>query len=241
MTNEFGNLQIHEPYYGSDQVTIGDGASIPIQHTGKGILPTPSHKFLLSNLLHVPQLYSNLLSVHQLTKDKNCKVTFDSNSFIIQDKASNKIMYRGLNSQGLYHLPIASNYSTPACHTALVTSSTWHHRLGHPSSSKLAHWNKNFKLGCNNKDFQSLCTTCVSKSHRLPLYLSNSTSNKPLSLIHSDVWGPFSTSKDGYHYYVLFIDDFSRFTWIYPLHQKSELFSKFLLFKSCTENQLIQN
>ena len=124
MTNEFGNLQIHEPYHGSDQVTIGDGGSIPIQHTSKGILPTPSHKFLLSNLLYVPQLSSNLLSVHQLTKDKNCKVTFDSNSFIIQDKASNKIMYRGLNSQGLYHLPIASNYSTPAYHTALVTSST---------------------------------------------------------------------------------------------------------------------
>ena len=84
----------------------------------------------------------------------------------------------------------------------------------------------------------SLCDhCCVSKSHRLPFSLSNSTVNKPLALIHTDVWGPFSASCSGYKYYVLFIDDFSKFIWIFPLHYKSEVFTKFLEFKAFVEIQ----
>lgn len=71
----------------------------------------------------------------------------------------------------------------------------------------------------------------------MPFTLSNSTVNSPLSLIHSDVWGPFHLSTSGYSYYVLFIDDFSRFTWIYPLKHKHKVFSKFLTIKAYAKNQ----
>lgn len=83
-----------------------------------------------------------------------------------------------------------------------------------------------------------ICTHCaVAKSHRLPFVLSNSTVNKPLSLIHSDVWGPFQSSNSGFTYYLPFIDDFSRFTWIYPFKYKHEVFAKFVAFKAYVENQ----
>lgn len=48
---------------------------------------------------------------------------------------------------------------------------------------------------------------------------------------------PFHKSSSQYKYYVLFVDDFSRFTWVYPLHYKSEVFYKFLEFKICAEKQ----
>ena len=49
-----------------------------------------------------------------------------------------------------------------------------------------------------------------------------------LELIHSDVCGPMpSTYLSGYEYYVTFIDDYSRKTWIYFLKTKSEVFEKF--------------
>jgi hypothetical protein len=58
-----------------------------------------------------------------------------------------------------------------------------------------------------------------------------------LEIMHSDVCGPMSpTSFSEYVYYVSFIDDFSRNTWIYFLKMKSEVFSKFKEFKSLVEN-----
>ena len=49
-----------------------------------------------------------------------------------------------------------------------------------------------------------------------------------LEIIHYDVCGPISSSSlSGYVYYVSFVDDFSRKTWIYFLKNKGEVFSKF--------------
>ena len=57
-----------------------------------------------------------------------------------------------------------------------------------------------------------------------------------LELIHSDVCGPMSsTSLSGFEYYITFIDDFSRKTWIYFLKAKGEVFEKFKEFKALIE------
>lgn len=43
--------------------------------------------------------------------------------------------------------------------------------------------------------------------------------------MHCDLWGPAPViSHDGYRYYAIFVDDFSRFTWFYPLKAKSDYF-----------------
>lgn len=127
----------------------------------------------------------------------------------------------------------------PQAHlSTTISASTWHSRLGHPSSLKFQQLAQHLSLAVSNKCASLDCTHCaVAKSHRLPFVLSNSTVNKPLSLIHSDVWGPFQSSNSGFTYYVLFIDDFSRFTWIYPLKYKHEVFAKFVAFKAYVENQ----
>ena len=57
-------------------------------------------------------------------------------------------------------------------------------------------------------------------------------------MVHSDVFGPVSVpSLGGSLYYVSFIDDFSRKTWIYFLRKKLEVFEKFKEFKYLVENQ----
>ena len=54
-----------------------------------------------------------------------------------------------------------------------------------------------------------------------------------LDVVHSDVWGPAQvTTLGGCRYYVTFIDDFSRHTWIYSMRQKSEVFGHFQRFKA---------
>ena len=60
----------------------------------------------------------------------------------------------------------------------------------------------------------------------------------PFSLIHSDVWGPSRIiAFKGYRWFVSFIDDFSRTTWIYLMKEKSEVHSIFKNFHKmiCTQ------
>jgi transposase InsO family protein len=59
-----------------------------------------------------------------------------------------------------------------------------------------------------------------------------------LDLIHSDVCGPMSsTSLTGCLYYVIFIDDFSRKSWIFFMKTKGQVFNRFQEFKALVENQ----
>jgi transposase InsO family protein len=57
-------------------------------------------------------------------------------------------------------------------------------------------------------------------------------------LIHSDIWGPSPVSSiNGFRYFVLFIDDFSRFTWIYFLKNRSELPQIYISFARMVKTQ----
>lgn len=61
-------------------------------------------------------------------------------------------------------------------------------------------------------------------------------SKAPLELVFSDVWGPAPSSVGNKNYYVSFIDDFSKFIWVYLLKHKSEVFSKFREFQTLVEH-----
>jgi hypothetical protein len=60
-------------------------------------------------------------------------------------------------------------------------------------------------------------------------------SKNPLELVFSDVWGATLESVGRKKYHVSFIDDFSKFTWIYLIKFKSEVFAKFLEFQTLVE------
>ena len=79
---------------------------------------------------------------------------------------------------------------------------------------------------------------CVrGKNMKNPFPKSEPKTKGTLELIHSDVCGPIpSTYLSGYEYYVTFIDEYSRNTWIYFLKTKSEVFGKFKEFNALIEN-----
>jgi transposase InsO family protein len=56
--------------------------------------------------------------------------------------------------------------------------------------------------------------------------------------LYTDVWGPsLVLSVEGYRYYVLFIDHFTKYRWFYPMHNKSNVSSIFVQFTTMVENQ----
>ena len=116
----------------------------------------------------------------------------------------------------------------------------WHRRLGHPNTQILSHVLNSDLPG--NKDRYSLsleCDSCkLGKSKTLPFPLHASRASHCFDLIHSDVWGPSPVSShEKFKYYVTFIDDHSRFTWVYFLRSKSEVFRTFTEFLAYVDNQ----
>jgi len=83
-----------------------------------------------------------------------------------------------------------------------------------------------------------LCENCVyGKKNWASFFSSAKRAKYILELAHSDVFGPVSVpSLHKSVYYVPFIDDFSRNTWIYFLMKKSEVFDRFKEFKALVEN-----
>ena len=79
----------------------------------------------------------------------------------------------------------------------------------------------------------------MAKQHRESFPVGGSyRARAPLELVHTDICGPMQTpSLGGSIYFLTFIDDFSRKTWIYFLKQKSETFEKFKEFKTLVEKQ----
>ena len=81
------------------------------------------------------------------------------------------------------------------------------------------------------------CEGCaLGKQHRQPFpKKSQHKACKPLELIHTDVCGP-NFSPLGYRFVVNFIDDYGKYTYVYIIKLKSELFEKFNEFVEQTEN-----
>jgi hypothetical protein len=120
-----------------------------------------------------------------------------------------------------------------------TSAAVWHSRLGHASQPVISHLFQQFSLPVSGvKHLDGVCEPCqLGKSKQLPFQPSPRVSLCPLDLIHSDVWSYSTKSLGGCLYYVLFIDDFSRFTWLYSIHNKSDVFRVFVQFKSLVENQ----
>jgi histone deacetylase 1/2 len=242
ITSNLEKLNFHEKYGGRDQVHTASGTGMSIKNIGHTMLHSPVRSIHLKNVLHVPNAQKSLASVHRLAKDNNALLEFHPNFFLIKDKATRKILHQGRCEGGLY--PLGLKRMGASAHKYVLgvnkpSTERWHSRLGHPSFAIVSHVLKNNKLPCNNESInESICDSCQrAKSHQLPYSKSYNIASTPLELIHSDVWGTAPTSVGRNTYYVSFIDDYSRYTWIYLLRRKSDVFHVFHHFQKFVERQ----
>ena len=131
----------------------------------------------------------------------------------------------------------------PRAMSAEVNHSTlWHQRFGHYNYDALRqlHQKEMIKDLPLVQDQMAVCEGCMLGKHHRKSFPSESSwrAKEPLQLVHSDVCGPMRTpSNNQNRYFLLFIDDFTRMTWVYFLKEKSEVLGIFKKFKLAVETQ----
>ena len=155
-------------------------------------------------------------------------------------KCRGKYSRRGLKLDD-YFLS-TSNFVALAYTIINKQSEVWHKRLGHPNSVVYSHLVNSGFLG-NKDQFSSHlsidCSTCKLGKSKSLSFPSHSSRAESCFDIHSDVWGitpVISHAKS--KYFVTFIDDYSKYTWIYFLRSKSEVFSVFQKFVAYVKDSI---
>ncbi|PWA88754.1 ribonuclease H-like domain-containing protein [Artemisia annua] len=214
-------------------VLVGDGKSIPVTNTGHSTLSTPHRTLHLNNVLITPNIVKNLISVRQFVRDNKSTIEFDKFGFSVKDFWTPQILLRCASTGDLYPVTFSSTLQA-----FLVSQHTWHQRLGHPGSDVLRNLVSNNFISCNKTKSPILCHACQLGKHvRLPFSLSETIVKSPFDIIHSDLWTSPLSSITGIKYYVLFLDHFTHYLWVYPLRNKSDALSKFINFRAFVKNQ----
>ncbi|CAN0925281.1 Retrovirus-related Pol polyprotein from transposon TNT 1-94 [Linum grandiflorum] len=152
-------------------------------------------------------------------------------------------LLRGDVNNGLHRIPCPVTRSSPTPRVAYsgVRKSLqgWHQRIAHPHLDVLRRMISTFKLPVTSNKLPPVCEPCqLGKSRRLPFPSIHSNSSKPFDLVYSDVWGPAPClSLNGYRYFLVFVDDCTKFIWIYFLTQKSEVLEFVRRFHSMIRTQ----
>ena len=219
-------------------IYTANGSPMHVSHLGNASTPSLS----VSNVYQIPKLTHNLISIGQLT-ELGFSLTFSSTSVVVQDSQTRQIV-RTAHKVGrlfeLFSLHLPSSRLSDSAVSGQSTSSLalWNFRLGYASISKVKQLVSRGLLGSvSNKSFD--CMPCqFGKQTALPFNNCVSHALSSFDLINYDVWGPSPISTSGgSRYFVIFVDAFSRYTWIYLFKNHSELYQIYRDFTKMIETQ----
>lgn len=215
-----------------DKVGLSEILVAKNNHTMKseGCGKIEAEDFNLKNVLYVPELSANLLSVNSITENEG-EVIFSKNKVIIsKDKM---IVCEGIKQpNGLYIVDVTTGKPS----SLLVESkkglsvNDWHVRLGHPSVSymkkliKLAEGIEFTEQEC--EDVEKICEVCIkAKQTRQPFLTERKRAERPNQIIHTDLCGPIDPATwDNKRYALTLMDDFTHYAVVQLLESKDEVF-----------------
>jgi hypothetical protein len=221
------------------------GDATPAKVCEEGIVDLEGGCF--KNVLHVPFLSTNLLSIYHITHSiSGRKVEFTPDFTVITDISTCSQLAHGIADHGS-RLYFFSHFVPKSIRTIFMSQSNdisrlWHEIFGHLNYKYLHQLRKeNMVEGLPAIKFTSgVCQGCIHGKHPEKNFDKGKAKRdySPLGLIHSDITDPFlQPSINKARYVLTFIDDFSRFTWVFFLKLKSEVFECLIEFKALAENE----
>jgi hypothetical protein len=235
-------------------ITVGGKHKIPIVGAGTVKMKVydddrQQHKVIeLRDVLYAPELKFNLFSVTKAVKDAfvvmfnehECTLTHESRFKVRADAYPPTNLYQ-FDGSPAPDVPYKEMFGLVGTNPSPGESKllTIHKRLGHPNFRVMQDMCKNdtvLDFPLRHADFKEdlFCSACVyAKSHKSPFNTRPVERAKyPLQKVHSDICGPLpEVTLQGHRYFLTFIDDYSRFTFIYVIARRSDLHASYEDFR----------
>jgi transposase InsO family protein len=224
-----------------EKITFGDNSKGKVKGLGK---ITISNDHSLSNVLYVASLSFNLLSVGQLC-DLGYQCLFTPNEVVVSKMDDKQVIFKGFRYNNLCLLDFTSEDANLM--TCLFTKTSlgwlWHRRLAHVRMNTINKLlKKELVRGLKDVKFEKdkPCSACqagkqVANTHPIKAYMSTL---RVLELLHMDLFRPTTyKSLGGNLYCLVIVDDYSRYTWTFFLHNKSEVAACFKKFAKRAQNE----
>ncbi|XP_028063904.1 uncharacterized protein LOC114267114 [Camellia sinensis] len=201
---------------GQRTITVGNGIEVDAEAIGILYLILDSGFILdLVNTVYVLVFTRNLISVSQLD---SCDSTYAQSllSFHLNDSVNKK--RKRVNEK---------------------SSMLWHKRLGHISRERMEHPIKDGILSSLDFSDFSTCVNCIKGKYTKTKKKGVTRTTELLATIHIDICSPFTVPTIYRHkHFITFLDDFSKYTYVYLICEKPEALDIFNLYKAEVENQL---
>lgn len=221
-------------------VKTATGATFEAIGSGSVTLKTTRKDIHLNDVWFIPEFNCRLVST-SILNDGGVHVVLENRR--ARAYQGSELMFEGNNSDGLYYIDLQStpesslvsqvsdpDLTTNTSDSTLPTSQSerelWHRRLGHPNY-RIVDRMPQLALGitfCRPKEFiagETACECCL--AGRMKESFNKRSDNRVTTRVrrvHCDISGLKSTSLRGYHYFLLVIDDATRYGWIRYLKTK---------------------
>lgn len=222
-------------------VKLGNNSKMTVMGKGNIRLRINGITQTITEVFYIPDLKNNLLSLGQL-QQKNLTIVFQNDTCKVYHSDRGLIIETQMSSNRMFAVPAFAISPTSFQATCEDSTYLWHCRYGHLNFKglKLLSQKQMVRGLPSLKDSTKICTDClVGKQHREAFpQKSPWRASKRLELIHADICGPIKPeSNSNKRYFITFIDDYSRKTWVYFLSEKSAALEIFKKFKAMVEKE----
>ncbi|CAI7835392.1 unnamed protein product [Closterium sp. NIES-53] len=212
-------------------VSLADPSGGPVLAHSSTVLPCPAAPSRLLSGLHLPSFSTNLVSGADLQD------AWLTRSSLYTLTTAPPLVSASGHVAASSQVFAAASRSSPAsapCSCCLLAYETlhWHHRLGHPSLPRLRGMASRALVSGLPRSLPPLplgpaptCVPCVEGRQRATPHSSSfPPTEAPLQTLHMDVCGPARVRGQGHErYFLLVVDDNSRYTTVFPLRSKGEV------------------
>ena len=213
-----------EPIERGEKVFMGNSATSDIKGQGKVVLKMTSGKELtLTNVLYVPEIRKNLVS-GSLLNSYGFLLVFESDKFVLSK--SGMYVGKGYMSGSMWKLNVMTIIKSDMNKVSffayiLESSNLWHDRLGHVNYDTLRKLINLNHIPTFQIDAKHKCETCVEAKLTRLSFQNIERHTKPLDLIHSDICDlKLVQKKGGNKYFITFVDDSTKYCYVYLLKSK---------------------